>query len=111
MKKENIKFAFCHQMPERSFHFKGKQFPICARCTGVFLGYLTLPFFHLGLISPTIPFILIFSAPMVVDSLTQTYGTRESNNAQRLITGFLFGAAQVALIVLIANLLVSLIIK
>ena len=28
----------CHQMEERSFHFKGYQFPVCARCTGVFLG-------------------------------------------------------------------------
>lgn len=28
----------CHQMPERSFFIRGKQFPVCARCTGVFLG-------------------------------------------------------------------------
>lgn len=28
----------CHQMPERSFFYKGKQFPVCARCTGVSIG-------------------------------------------------------------------------
>ena len=28
----------CHQMEERSFHFKGYQFPVCARCTGVIIG-------------------------------------------------------------------------
>ncbi|MEI3349189.1 MAG: DUF2085 domain-containing protein [Dysosmobacter sp.] len=28
----------CHQRPDRSFFFHGKQFPVCARCTGVFLG-------------------------------------------------------------------------
>ena len=28
----------CHQMPERSFFYKGKQFPVCARCTGVIIG-------------------------------------------------------------------------
>ncbi len=28
----------CHQMPERSFFYKGYQFPLCARCTGVFAG-------------------------------------------------------------------------
>jgi uncharacterized membrane protein len=109
MKKENIKFTFCHQMPERSFHFKGRQFPVCARCTGVFLGYLALPIFCLELVTPTIPFIIIFSAPLILDSVSQALGKRESNNALRLITGFLFGVSQVALIVLIGNLLTSLI--
>ena len=28
----------CHQMPERSFFIRGKQFPVCARCTGVMIG-------------------------------------------------------------------------
>ena len=28
----------CHRMPERSFFFKGYQFPVCARCTGVAIG-------------------------------------------------------------------------
>ena len=28
----------CHQMPERTFFYKGKQFPVCARCTGVIIG-------------------------------------------------------------------------
>ena len=28
----------CHQMESRSFFFRGYQFPVCARCTGVILG-------------------------------------------------------------------------
>jgi len=28
----------CHQNPERSFHMAGVQLPVCARCTGVYLG-------------------------------------------------------------------------
>jgi uncharacterized membrane protein len=28
----------CHQRPERSFHRKGAQLPVCARCTGLYLG-------------------------------------------------------------------------
>lgn len=29
----------CHQRPDRSFFYKGYQFPVCARCTGLFVGY------------------------------------------------------------------------
>ncbi len=28
----------CHQRPERSFHLWGAQLPVCARCTGLYLG-------------------------------------------------------------------------
>ena len=28
----------CHQLPARSFHLWGAQLPVCARCTGVYLG-------------------------------------------------------------------------
>jgi hypothetical protein len=28
----------CHQRPERSFHWNGTQFPVCARCTGLYAG-------------------------------------------------------------------------
>lgn len=27
----------CHQRPERSFHAHGVQFPVCARCTGLYV--------------------------------------------------------------------------
>lgn len=28
----------CHQRPERSFHLLAAQLPVCARCTGIYLG-------------------------------------------------------------------------
>src|SRR5438132_9306807 len=29
----------CHQLPERSFSLAGHQFAVCARCTGLYLGF------------------------------------------------------------------------
>jgi uncharacterized membrane protein len=28
--------VICHQLPERSFFLDGQQFPVCARCTGLY---------------------------------------------------------------------------
>jgi uncharacterized membrane protein len=28
----------CHQRPERSFHHQGAQYPVCARCLGLYIG-------------------------------------------------------------------------
>jgi uncharacterized membrane protein len=30
--------VICHQRPERSFHLWSAQLPVCARCTGIYLG-------------------------------------------------------------------------
>lgn len=33
-------YAFCHRISDRSFTINGRQFPLCARCTGMYLGAL-----------------------------------------------------------------------
>lgn len=33
-----VGYAVCHQIDARSFHFFGMTFPLCARCSGTFLG-------------------------------------------------------------------------
>ncbi|HOA21519.1 MAG TPA: DUF2085 domain-containing protein [Anaerolineaceae bacterium] len=35
-----IGYSVCHQIPERSFFAHEHQFPLCARCTGMYLGAL-----------------------------------------------------------------------
>jgi uncharacterized membrane protein len=37
-KADMVGYAICHQIPERSFSIGGRQLPLCARCTGTFLG-------------------------------------------------------------------------
>jgi len=36
-----VGYAICHQIPERSFHMHGQQLPLCARCTGIYMGAMT----------------------------------------------------------------------
>jgi uncharacterized membrane protein len=33
-----IGHAICHQLPARSFHMWGASLPVCARCTGIYVG-------------------------------------------------------------------------
>ena len=37
----NFAAGLCHQLPERSFHFADFYLPFCARCSGVYWGFLT----------------------------------------------------------------------
>jgi uncharacterized membrane protein len=37
-KADLVGYGICHQIPERSFAIAGRQLPLCARCTGTFLG-------------------------------------------------------------------------
>ena len=35
-----VGYALCHRIPGHSFHLGGRQLPLCARCTGTYLGAL-----------------------------------------------------------------------
>jgi uncharacterized membrane protein len=37
-KADVVGYAICHRIPERSFTLNGRPLPLCARCTGTFLG-------------------------------------------------------------------------
>ena len=39
-KADVVGYGICHQLPDRSFFLDGRQLPLCARCTGTFLGAL-----------------------------------------------------------------------
>ena len=83
-------FLGCHQMPERSFFINGYQFPVCARCTGVYIGALfaVVLFF---VFRPNILLCIIFCIVMLLDWFLQHKMILSSTNCRRLITGSLAG--------------------
>lgn len=89
----------CHQKAERSFFISKYQFPICARCTGLLLGYLLgfLIFIFIGQISFILS--LIFILIMFFDWFLQYQGVKSSNNLRRLFTGSLCGIGVIGVLV------------
>ena len=105
---ENIdgayKFPFyfiCHRIPARTFKVKNYYFPVCARCTGIYISGFT--YFIIATLIPIIYnieliiFGLALLIPMVIDGTTQLFNKRESNNNIRFITGLLAGVGLVTL--------------
>lgn len=91
----------CHCRPERSFHFRGRQFPVCARCTGLLAGLVVgIP---AGLLyRPPAWALALMLLPMLLDGAAQRLTRYESGNRRRLLTGVLFGYAAVGLLIALA---------
>lgn len=90
-----VRLVACHRLPERSLFWRGRQLPVCARCTGILLGYLAYPLFLFGVVAAPLWLALALQLPTLVDGLTQATGRRTSTNALRLATGVLAGVGQV----------------
>ncbi len=86
-------FFMCHCRKDRSFFYKGKQFPICARCTGELIGMILGIFIAIKIKDLNWFYIILLSLPLVLDGFIQLLTSYESNNLKRVITGFLFGIA------------------
>jgi uncharacterized membrane protein len=88
---KKIILCMCHRKENRTFKIKNYVFPLCARCTGQFLGIIPaiILFFIYDFMLPLIiSFMLML--PMLIDGITQTFMQRESKNSIRVITGFMF---------------------
>lgn len=90
--KKFLAVAFmCHQKPERSFFINGRQFPLCARCTGILVGYFV------GIIVACVTgckhylWHMLLLLPMVIDGGVQQIFKIESNNIRRFVTGVFGG--------------------
>ena len=80
----------CHQRADRSFFIKGKQFPVCARCTGAFIGYSLGAIVFLFYQIPWWISLLLWFV-MFADWLLQRINILQSTNTRRVITGTLCG--------------------
>jgi len=82
--------CLCHRREDRSFKISGYFFPVCARCTGMFVGFIiVILLMHFGYnISLLYSFFLII--PLLIDGFTQNFGSRESTNLLRFATGIIF---------------------
>ena len=89
----------CHCRADRSFFWKGKQFPICARCTGELVG-MVMAMVSLWFYLPSWWLVLVLMVPMVADGFIQLKTRYESTNLRRLLTGIPFGYSLVAMFVL-----------
>jgi len=92
----------CHQLEERSLFIGIRQFPVCARCTGIYIGFI------LGLIAgfflmPNPLMCIAFIIAMVADGLIQLKTRYHSTNMRRLVTGLAFGYGIASILALIAQ--------
>jgi uncharacterized membrane protein len=89
------RISFCHRMPERTFKIKGHYFPVCSRCTGIYLGALCYSiytyFFYVKYTWILILLAILMIIPTFIDGFTQLLEMRESNNTLRFTTGLISG--------------------
>jgi uncharacterized membrane protein len=105
-KADAIGYAVCHRIDLRSFHLGDRALPLCARCSGMYLGVLvSIAYFAIrrrkAALFPPRSLILILGiifVGYVIDGVNSYIhllplgsGLYEPTNFLRLTTGFLFG--------------------
>ena len=92
----------CHCMDSRSFHIRGRKFPVCARCTGELAG-IVIGLFMCVFVEANIYVCFLALIPMIADGLLQSLTRYESSNLKRFITGLLFGYGFISIIIISTN--------
>lgn len=93
-------YGLCHQLGERSFFAGGVQLPVCARDTGIYLGFVVsvIALQAIGRSRRSEPpglavsaIAAVFLGVMVVDGVTSYAELRSTTNDIRLLTGLMAG--------------------
>jgi uncharacterized membrane protein len=92
----------CHQFDERSLHIAGYKFAVCARCSGIYFGFLfgvlliqLLKNIKIRNVKYGLCFIML---PMLIDVGLDFLGIHNSNIVTRTITGLMFGIPSAVII-------------
>jgi uncharacterized membrane protein len=86
----------CHRDRAKSFSWRGRTFFMCARCTGILLGYAIFAvLFVTGLAQANLALGILLNVPAYIDGTVQALDIRQSNNKRRLATGVMSGIGQV----------------
>jgi uncharacterized membrane protein len=86
----------CHQIPSRCFYAFGNPVAVCARCLGIYGGFLLGTFiFPLvkGFSKPTMPkakMLIFLSIPIIIDASGNLVGLWTSSNWVRFLTGIIW---------------------
>ena len=84
--------AMCHGIVSRCLTMFGVPMPICARCTGIYIGLFAgvVAFLIYPILEERILRFAMYAAavPIGIDGITQAMRFRESTNPLRLATGF-----------------------
>jgi uncharacterized membrane protein len=89
----------CHQIEDRSFHIGGHPLAVCARCFGIYIGYLAgLIVYPLskplaGTELPHRSWLIAALLPLAVDVAGGFLGIFENTLASRALTGLIAGVA------------------
>jgi uncharacterized membrane protein len=114
-----VGYTVCDQIPSHSFFIDGQQLPLCARCTGIYLGFLVglLGMALLGKLRasrlpprPVTLLLLLAILAMAADGMNSVLGSLpgtpqayEPSNTIRLATGMAAGISLALLLVPLAN--------
>lgn len=96
---------FCHQIPERSFHVAGEPFAVCARCFGIYAGFLAgvacFPWWRRAAQKyfPSRWWLLAALLPMCLDVALEFFGMWKNTHTSRVITGAILGVVAAVYVV------------
>ncbi|NDJ79153.1 MAG: DUF2085 domain-containing protein [Chloroflexi bacterium] len=118
-KADAVGYAICHRIEERTFHYHDRPLPLCARCTGIYLGVMTglVTFAVRGRLRaarlPRLPLIAVLLLPGVaigIDGFNSYLSLFDSyqppyqpHNTLRLVTGMYAGLTMITLVLPVYN--------
>lgn len=107
--------VICHQRPERSFFWGTHQFPVCARCTGLYvsaglgiLGWIAIKSSTRWRSRPIDPraarsFLIAAAVPTMISLATGILGAWDGSNLTRALLALPLGATGGAIVAAVAT--------